>query len=80
MKITDFLVMDTHGNEVRADPFGNNLAFSCPECGHPVVAIALENQRGSDESHPASCRGCGVNFFLDVRRQAEKLYIHVVGG
>jgi transcription elongation factor Elf1 len=76
MTITDFLVMDGNGDEIHADPFGNNVAFECPNCGHPVLAIALDNQRGSDEEHPAKCRGCGRSYFLDVRVQAEKLYIH----
>ncbi len=76
MKITGFLVMDTHGDVMPADAFGNNLAFCCWECEHPVLAIALENQRGSDEEHPAICKGCGTRYFLDVRAHAEKLYVH----
>lgn len=78
MKITDFLVMDALGDEVPADPHGNNVAFECGVCGHPVLAIALENQRGSDKEHLAECRGCGTGFFLDVRMRARKLYIHDV--
>jgi hypothetical protein len=78
MKISNFLVMDSEGNEVPADPHGNNLAFVCPVCGAPVLAVALENQRGSDEEHPALCRGCGNGYFLDVREHAQKLYIHRV--
>ena len=80
MKITDFLVMDPLGEEIPADPHGNNIAFECVVCGHPVLAVALENQRGSDEKHPAKCRGCGTRFFPDVRTRAEKLYIHDVPG
>ena len=76
VKITDFLVMDTNGDEISADAFGNNLAFNCWVCSHPVLAIALENQRGSDEDHLAVCRGCGTGYFLDVRSHAEKLYVH----
>jgi DNA-directed RNA polymerase subunit RPC12/RpoP len=76
MKITDYLVMDTNGREIPADAHGNNVAFCCMSCGHPVLAMALENQRGSDEEHPASCKGCALRYFLDVRPQAEKLYIH----
>ena len=79
MKITDFLVMDTNGTEIAADPFGNHLAFCCWACGYPVLAITLENQRGSDEAHPAICKGCGEQYFLDVRPRSEKLYIHTVG-
>ena len=77
MKITGFLTMDTNGLEILADAHGNNIAFCCMECGHPVLATALENQRGSDEYHPATCKRCSVRYFLDVRPQAGKLYIHV---
>ena len=68
--------MDSDGSEIRADPFGNNVAFICPECGHPVLATALANQRGSDEEHPTDCKGCGSLYFLDIRPQTKKLYIH----
>ncbi len=76
MKITDFLVFDGNGEEMQADAFGNNVAFSCPACLHPVLATALENQRGSDEEHPSECKGCGRRYFLDLRLQSKKLYIH----
>jgi len=79
LKITDFLVFDAAGNEISADPHGNNLAFCCPACGHPVLAVALANQRGSDEAHPAVCRGCAARYFLDIRSGSEKLYILVAG-
>lgn len=48
------------------------------DCGYPVVADASENQRGSDEDCPAACRGCGVKYFLDLRLDSRKLYIHIV--
>ncbi len=76
MKVTDFLVMNGQGQEINADPFGNNVAFSCDMCGYPVLATALANQKGSDPDHPAKCRGCGQQYFLDVREHAEKMYIH----
>ena len=76
MKITGFLIMDSSGAEIRADAFGNNVAFACWHCGHPLLATAFENQRGSDEAHPSKCKSCGRGYFLDVRLQAEKLYIH----
>lgn len=80
MKITDFLVMDGDGVEIRADAHGNNLAFSCPDCGHPVLGIAFDNRKGSDERHPTTCKGCGEKYFLDVRPRTEKLYIDRVFG
>jgi len=76
MKITDFLVMDGNGNEIVADPFGNNLAFTCMDCGHPVLALALENQRGSSESSPVICKGCDASYFMDIRAHAKKIYVH----
>ena len=79
MRITGFLVLDANGSRIAADPYGNNLAFCCIACGHPVLAVALENQRGSDEQHPAICSGCKAGYFMDVRPQAEKLYIHLAG-
>ncbi|MHC6217164.1 hypothetical protein ACVQEN_08040 [Stenotrophomonas acidaminiphila] len=77
MKITAFLVMDSKGNEIPADPHGNNLAFCCPTCGHPVLAVALANQRGSDEVHPSTCRGCAAQYFLDIKVNTQELYIQV---
>ncbi|MCL6271909.1 hypothetical protein M3P05_18480 [Sansalvadorimonas sp. 2012CJ34-2] len=46
MKITDFYILNGHGDAIEADAHGNNIAFSCFKCGHPVLAVALENQRG----------------------------------
>ena len=78
MKITNFLILDGDGVEIQADAFGNNVAFSCSACLHPVLATALENQRGSDEEHPCACKACGRRYFLDLRPQAQKLYIHEI--
>ena len=76
MRIKDFLAMDGMGDKILADAHGNNIAFSCFQCDHPVLAVALKNQRGSDEEHPAICKGCGARYFLDVRSHMEKLYVH----
>jgi len=78
MKITDFLIMDGNGDLIDADPHGDNIAFSCLACGHPVLAIAGNSQRGSDEEHAAICKGCGQKHFLDVREHTSKLYIHTL--
>ena len=68
--------MGGEGNELQADPHGNNIAICCQTCGHPVLLTALKNQRGSDESHPAICKGCGENYFLDIREHKDMLYVH----
>ena len=67
--------MDHHGDLISADPHGNNVAVSCSTCGHPLLLTALLNQRGSDETHPATCKGCGQEYFLDVRDHKEMLYV-----
>lgn len=64
--------------EIAADAHGINVAFACAECGHPVLATAGENQRGSDEAHPTKCKGCGYAYFLDVRPSADKVYVHAL--
>jgi len=80
MEITGFLIMDSSGNEVPADAHGNNVAFCCRGCGHPMLAVAMDNQRGSDEDHPATCKQCGSSYFLDVRSSAGKAYVHMLPG
>lgn len=75
MRITGFFAMDENGTAIQADPYGNNIAVACTVCGHPLLLTALENQRGSDESHPAKCRGCGQQYFLDVREHKKMLYV-----
>ena len=79
MKITDFFAMaGSTGREILADAHGNNIAISCESCATPVLLTALPNQRGSDEKHPAKCKGCGELYFLDVREHKEMLYVHKV--
>ncbi len=75
MKITNFHTMDDQGNGIQADPHGNNVAISCLSCNHPILLTALTNQRGSDEKHPAKCKGCGQSYFLDVREHIASLYV-----
>ena len=56
--ITDFHCVDESDKGICCDAFGNNVAFSCPKCGHPMLAIMRKSQRGSDVNNPAVCRAC----------------------
>ncbi len=76
MKITNFLILNSSGDNVPSDAHGNNLAFLCSNCGYPILSVAVKNQRGFDEEHPAICKDCGKAFFLDIRENSEKIYIH----
>lgn len=40
-QVTDFHCFREKGHEVLCDAYGNNVAFTCPDCGHPMPAIIL---------------------------------------
>ena len=63
------------GDIIEADAHGNKIAFNCFVCGHPVLATAKDKHRANDKEHHSSCKGCGQNYFLDVREQSNKLDI-----
>ena len=80
MNITGFDIFDEGGNFLPSDVYGSYLAFNCYKCGYPVIAAALENHRGWDESHPAKCNGsnCNASYILDLRPKTNKLYVHSI--
>ena len=78
MNITDFLTMNSNGDLIQADTKGNNIAFNCIACFHPILASSKDGEPGSHEEHPVTCKGCGQKSFLDVRAHAKKLYIHAL--
>jgi hypothetical protein len=43
-KVTDFRLVDENGDRALSDAFGNNVAFKCVKCGHPMLAIILPKQ------------------------------------
>jgi predicted RNA-binding Zn-ribbon protein involved in translation (DUF1610 family) len=70
MKITNFHCF----GEIKADAFGNNVAFSCPNCGHPVLAIIRDGQRGSKEN-PSHCKGCGNDYVVTADSKKETICV-----
>ena len=54
-KITDFHCVDENGREVPCYAFGNNVAFNCPKCGRPMLAVIRKDQRGSKPENPTPC-------------------------
>ena len=77
-KITDFHCVDKNDQPIPADAFGNNAAFACPNCGQPILAIMLENQRGFNASNPSICRSCDLRGWLSVDAAKERLQLHIV--
>ncbi|MBU2568502.1 MAG: hypothetical protein KJ725_00445 [Gammaproteobacteria bacterium] len=76
MTITGFKGMYGNGEIAKIDAYGNNAAILCNKCGHPVLAIAREHQRGSSIDKPATCLGCGEDFFIEVRESSKKVVIY----
>ena len=68
--ITNFRCVDANAREIACDAFGNNVALKCPRCGHPILATARDNQRGSSAANAAVCRSCDLQAWLSV--DAEK--------
>ncbi len=40
-RVTDFRLVNENGDRLLCDAFGNNVAFDCPKCGHPMLAMIL---------------------------------------
>jgi len=76
MRVTCFSVENSRGYKIDADPFGNNIAFACFSCKHPVLAIARERHRGNSKEKPAICMRCEARYFIQhIDRESEKVVI-----
>jgi len=78
MTVTGFIGVYSNGEKALIDAQGNNVAFNCNKCSHPVLAIAREHQRGTSSENPAICQGCNEKFFIEVREKTEKVIIYNV--
>ncbi len=65
-RITDFHLVDENGNKALCDAYGNNVAFKCPKCGHPMLAVVIPKQsrHGSTSENPAICRHCDFRAWV----------------
>ena len=61
---------------VPADAHGNNVAFSCLNCGGPVLATLMPHQRGSSADKPTECRVCSAAFWVEPQLPKNRLLIH----
>ena len=74
--ITDFDVC--YEGKINADQFGNNVAFACPRCNHPVLAINRKNWRGNKKSNPAMCRQCKRCYVIEVCKRSKTVTVKEV--
>jgi len=77
-KVTGFKCLDGDGSRVPCDAFGNNVAFACPKCKHPILAVMRDRQRGASIDNPAKCAGCGLRAWMEVDAARERLILHQV--
>ncbi len=63
---------------VPADAHGNNVAFACLNCSHPVLATLMPHQRGSSAEKPTQCHACSTAFWVEVQTARNRLQVHRV--
>lgn len=57
--------------DVPHDLHGNNVAFACPACGHPILATIgapANMSRGQSDDRPSTCRRCMACFVVEGTR------------
>lgn len=59
------VAFDFEGAPTRVHADGNNSAWSCASCGHPVLFVYLQGRIGSAEDDPTECAGCGKEYYLN---------------
>lgn len=63
---------------VATDAYGNNVAFSCPNCGGPVLATLMSHKRGSSSDKPTQCRICAAQYWVEPELAAGRLKLHAL--
>jgi hypothetical protein len=79
VRITDLKCTDERGRTVPCDASDNNVAFSCLRCAHPMLAMMRPSQRGSSPDHPARCRKCGFECWVEPHTESLRVYSRSIG-
>lgn len=72
--VTNLRCVDERGRPVPCDAVGHAVAFACPRCAHPMLAMARRHQPGSSPDRPAVCRKCRFETWIEVRADAVHLF------
>jgi hypothetical protein len=75
MKVTDAKIMYA-GQGTDADSFGNNIAWKCPSCEHPVLFVCLDNQKGWGQDNWTPCEGCERQYCATGDEQTVTIFIN----
>ena len=78
MRITGMTVY-YEGNPLLTDAQGNNAAFQCPKCKHPVLLVTAGGTRGMSANSPAECPNseCSRKYVLS-RVDAKEIHIEKI--
>lgn len=52
------------GQGTRVQASGNNAAWICPTCGHPLLLIYQQGRSGSHAAVPTECPQCQGSYHL----------------
>ena len=69
-KLTIRHIENSHGEAVAAVQDGNNVAFICQACGHPVLMSEYMHESGNVE-----CRDCEQAYFVQWFKEKETIVI-----
>ena len=69
-KLTIRHIVNSHGEAVAAVQDGNNVAFICQPCGHPVLMSEYMHDRDNVE-----CRDCKQGYFVQWFKEKETIVI-----
>jgi uncharacterized protein (DUF983 family) len=70
MKTTDCQIF-YKGEATPADAHGNNIAWCCAACGHPLLFVCRDNQKGFG-GKATQCHGCGKSY--TIHPQGDKAF------
>ena len=68
MKMTRF--ENSHGETIAADQKGNNVAFICQACDHPILMSQFPRNSGN-----VKCKGCNHDYLVDWSLETETIVI-----
>lgn len=59
--------VDFHRNGIKTPVHanGNNVAWKCEKCGHPVLFVYLRGRIGSSQIRPTECPACHATYYLE---------------
>ena len=66
-----YATKNSYGEPIAADFYGNNLAFICQNCGHPILAAA-DPSRKYKKSDGTYCINCEHSYSLKWKEDEPK--------